>query len=158
MAENDPSPIRVLIIVKHASQRWATDDAQVIDAALHLVSQVHHRGQEIWTRRGHKLIAKEMWECFNCLVVDVAHDEYNWNTAHLEGENDLPVITVRFSGKKETASIEGAAITTRVNQELRQLHDNEGYDSKPPFFVDHTNGRVPTYPKPRTVLPLDPPC
>jgi hypothetical protein len=95
-------------------------------------------------------MAKEMWGTFSLFIIDLFHSDYDWNTAHLKGRNDLPVITVRFTKKKETALFEGPSIGVTVNEKLRQLHDDEGYGCKPHFFVDHTGGRVPTYAKPRT--------
>ena len=119
---------------------------EVLDAALQLISQ------EAWDPKTCKFMAKEMWGTLNFFIFDIFNDDYDSNTAHLEGKNDLPVITVRFSKKKETAQVEGLPIQARVNQQLRQLHDNEGHGSEPPFYVDHTNGKVPTYPKPRTAV------
>lgn len=138
-------PTRVLIILRQSSPHWSKCDTEVIDAALQLVSQ-----EETWNQNDYRFMAKEMWGTVTFFILDIFNGGYDWNTAHLEGKNDLPVITVRFSRKKETALVEGPFIRARVNQQLRQLHDDEGYESKPPFYVDHTNGKVPTCLRPRT--------
>ncbi|KAF1991388.1 hypothetical protein K402DRAFT_459405 [Aulographum hederae CBS 113979] len=99
-----------------------------------------------------KLVAKELWGIVNFLIIDLFHSTYEPTTAHLQSANDLPVLTVRLSKKKETAKFEGLPIESRVNQQLRELHDHEGPGSEPPFLVDHTHGNVPTYPNPRSAI------
>jgi hypothetical protein len=131
--------------MRQSSRHWLKSDTEVIDAALQLILQ-----KEAWNQIDYRFMAKEMWGTVSFFIFDIFNGGYDWNTAYLEGKNDLPVIAVRFSKKKETALVEGPFIRVRVKQQLRQLHNDEGYGSKPPFYVDHTNGKVPTYPKPRT--------
>jgi hypothetical protein len=108
--------------------------------------------RRLGNRNNYRFMAKGMWGTLSFFIFDIFNDDYDSVTAHLEGKNDLPVMTVRFSKIKETTQVESPAIQTRVNQQLRQLHDDEGHGSEPPFYVDHTNGKVPTYFKPRTAV------
>lgn len=96
-------------------------------------------------------LAKERWDSRIFIVFDVFHDTYDPDTAHLPGHGDLPVISVCFD-RKESASIAGTPMKNQVNVDIRALHNSTGIGSKPPFEVDHANGKVPFYPNPRTSL------
>lgn len=144
-------PTRILILMQNSSRHWLKTDAEVIDAALELISQQDLDLNNVtFTAKDYRFIAKEMWGMVTFFIVDLFHHDYNPETSHKEGENNLPLIVVRFSKKKETALQENQAMEVYVNQRLRQLHDDEGYGSEPPFFVDHRDGKVPSYPSPRT--------
>lgn len=138
------SPKRILILMRDSSRHWLKTDAEIIDTALQLISQ------QALNLNDYRFIAKEMWGTVTFYIVDLFHHDYDPDTAHKEGENDLPLIIVRFSKKKETALQEKQTMEDFVNQRLRQLHDDEGYGSKPPFYVDHRDGKIPSYPSPRT--------
>ncbi|KIV98293.1 uncharacterized protein PV09_09861 [Verruconis gallopava] len=150
-------PTRVFIIIQESSRYWSKTDAEVIGAALSLISQqVLDSKDRTFTANDYRFMAKEMWGAVTFFIFDLFNDNYNLNTAHKRGENDLPVITVRLSKKKETARYEGRPLQIHVNQQLRKIHDNVGYGCEPPFFVDHTNGKVPTYTNPRTAVRCPP--
>lgn len=83
------------------------------------------------------------------IVFDLFHDAYNPDKAHLPSEYDLPVISV-FLSQQESASIAGRPMANKVNSDIRALHNATGLGSRPPFFVDHADGKVPFYPNPRT--------
>lgn len=154
MNTTNREPTRVLVMVKPSSRHWSNKDNAVMNAALHLISKELIPEQEALDWKDCKFMAKEMWGIITFFIFDIFHNDYDSSTAHLEGKNDLPVITVRFSKKKESAGFEAPSIQAQANQQLRQIHDNEGTKSEAPFYVDHTNGQVPTYWNPRTVVSM----
>ncbi|KAJ2891079.1 hypothetical protein MKZ38_000946 [Zalerion maritima] len=108
-----------------------------------------------------RLLAKERWQRIH-IVFDIFNDSYDPKTAHLAGQNDLPVVAV-YLGGTDKASIAPSPLKEEVNKSIRNLHDWNGNESQAPFVVDHAKGNVPTYPNPRlmvgfpqsTVLSLD---
>ena len=95
-------------------------------------------------------VARERWGIRTHVVFDIFNTVYDPDAAHLEGQNDLPVIGVFFTrGDAVTVSDAGLPVANRVNKEIRDIHDLEGPGSRPPFSIDHANGNIPTYPKPR---------
>lgn len=96
-----------------------------------------------------RVLAKERWDLRTFIVFDIFHDTYNPDTAHLPGQNDLPVISV-FLSKSESASVAGTPMMNKINSDIRAIHRATGPGSRPPFIVDHSEGRVPYYPNPRT--------
>lgn len=72
---------------------------------------------------------------------------YDPDSAHLPEQNDLPVIVVY--PQREKASFAGAPQRNRVNKQVQELHNSTGLGSRPPFAVDHADGKVPCYPNPR---------
>lgn len=103
-----------------------------------------------------RLLAKERWQRIH-IVFDVFNDTYDPTTAHLAGQNDLPVIVVYLSGgsrdeDENKASIACASLREEVNRTIRDLHDWNGNGSQPPFAVDHANGNIPTYLNPRSLI------
>ncbi|KIV98621.1 uncharacterized protein PV09_09597 [Verruconis gallopava] len=151
-------PTRIFIILQDSSPHWSKPDSEVIGVALSLISQQKVLGSTgcTFTANEYKFMAKEIWGAVTFFIFDLSNDNYNLNTAHKEGENDLPVVTVRLSKSKETARYEGKPLQMQVNQQLRHIHDKVGYGYEPPFFIDHTNGKVPIYPNPRTAVRCPP--
>ena len=94
------------------------------------------------------LVAVDKWDKRALIVFDVFHNEYDPVNAHLPRQNDLPVIVVNLS--KHHASIAGGPIANKINEEIRSLHDLHGLQSRAPFYVDHSDGKVPSYPNPRS--------
>lgn len=145
----DEDPMRVFVIMRRSSPLWEVKDAIIIQEALQLMSTNPTIPYKNVTTLA--LIAKELFDQVRFLVLDVRNEAFDFSTAHIEGRNDLPVVTVRLSKKKQTAQIEGAPIEREVNRRLREIYCDEGYDKTPPFVIDHTNGKVPTYLTPRSV-------
>lgn len=54
--------------------------------------------------------------------------------AHIEGQNDLPVISVLFT-RRENVKISnaGTPVANLVSKAIRDIHDLEGPNSRPPF-------------------------
>ncbi|KAK6211160.1 hypothetical protein QIS74_10424 [Colletotrichum tabaci] len=149
------TPKRVVIAVSRKSPYWAkawVSGEELIALALRLMEEKHLISPNITTPNDPdavKLLATERWDIRTYIVFDVFHNTYNPVTAHLPAENDLPVISV-FLGQKESAGIAGMPMANKVNSDIRALHNSTGPGSRPPFFVDHADGKVPFYPIPRT--------
>jgi hypothetical protein len=95
-------------------------------------------------------VAKERWGPRTHIVFDIFNHDYDPDVAHIEGRNDLPVITIFFTrGTDVVVSDAGMPVANAVNKGIRDIHDLEGLNSRPPFSTDHANGNVPTYPNPR---------
>ncbi|KAM7188714.1 hypothetical protein V8F33_010484, partial [Rhypophila sp. PSN 637] len=146
---------RVLIVVSRTSHHWSkawTSSKELITIALRVLQQeelipsyVHSDSSSI------TLLATERWDLRTFIVFDIFHDTYDPDMAHLPGHNDLPVVWV-FFGRDERAgaNIAGKPMENKVNNDIRALHDATGLGSRPPFVVDHADGKVPFYLNPRT--------
>lgn len=96
-----------------------------------------------------RVMAKERWGLRTFIVFDMFHYTYNPDTAHLPGQDDLPVISV-YVGKSASASMAGTPTKNKVNSDIRAIHNATGPGSRPPFVVDHADGKVPFYSNPRS--------
>jgi len=145
--------MRVLISVSRNSPYWSNaweSSEEVIIIALRLIQENNLVPLDTFDDPStQRFLAVERWNSRTYIVFDIFHHTYDPVKAHLPGQDNLPVITV-FLSKKESASIAGGPIANKVNEEIRSLHDATGLGSKPPFFTDHANGKVPCYPNPRT--------
>lgn len=146
---------RVLIVVSPASRCWSkawTSSKELITIALRVLQQ-----EELIPSDAHSdsspitLLATERWDLRTFIVFDIFHDTYDPDTAHLPGCNDLPVVWV-FFGRDERANVAGKPMENKVNNDIRALHDATGLGSRPPFVVDHADGKVPVYLNPRTII------
>jgi hypothetical protein len=61
------------------------------------------------------------------------NSKYNFSEAHLNGKNDLPVIVISLSHKEPRAYTAVGPNGNAINEEIRKLHDLNGFDNKPPF-------------------------
>jgi hypothetical protein len=151
--ESGKAAKRVAIIVSkrspHWLKAWASSD-EVIAIALKLV---HEEGLIEFDAQNDasavRVLAKERWDLRTYIVFDVFHHTYEPDNAHLRGQNDLPVISV-FLGAKECASVAATPMANKVNKDIRTIHDATGPGSRPPFVVDHKDGKVPFYSNPRS--------
>ena len=82
-------------------------------------------------------------------MFDVYHDNYDPDRAHMHGQDDLPVIEVYLS-RKQIARTAGTPTANKDNRDVRALHNATGPGSRPPFSVDHSEGKVPFYNNPRS--------
>lgn len=95
------------------------------------------------------LVARERSGVRTHLVFDIFNVKYDSTAAHIEGKI-LPVISIFFTrGEEVTVSDAAKRHANSVNKYIRDIHDLEGIGSKPLFSIDRTNGKIPTYPRPR---------
>jgi hypothetical protein len=146
---------RIVLIVSRNSPHWqnAWDSAEELVALeLGLLREKQLIPPDVQDLTlGIRVMAKERWCLRTFIVFDMFHDTYNPDTAHLPGQDDLPVISV-FLGKSASASasIAGTPMKNKVNSDIRAIQNATGPGSRPPFVVDHADGKVPFYTNPRT--------
>lgn len=144
---------RVLIMVSRRSPQWEKAWAfpeELIVIALRLAQEsglLPPCVQE--DSSATRFLAKERWDGRVFIVFDVYHDTYDPDRAHMHGQDDLPVIEVYLS-RKEVARMAGKPTANKVNGDVRALHNATGLGSRPPFSVDHSQGKVPFYNNPRS--------
>lgn len=150
---------RVLILVSRKSPHWVAaweSSEELVTIALNILEEKGFLPSSDAAGNNHseiRFLAKERWDLRTFIVFDIFHDTYNPDTAHLAGQDNLPVILVSF-GKKETASVAGTPMRNKVNSDIRALHNSTGPGSRPPFAVDHADGHVPFYTNPRDSVRL----
>jgi len=143
-------PMRVLVKISHGSPYWPhTCEEPMTDMmkeALDIIKE--HELAPADTLNAPMLVAVDKWDNRAFIVFDIFHDAYDPVNAHLPKQDDLPVIVVSLS--KHHASFAGGPIANKVNEDVRNLHNQHGLQSRAPFYVDHSNSRVPCYPNPRS--------
>jgi len=142
----------------HYNSAWDSPDS-IVRFALQVVKDSNLRSwDELPTPR---FLAKERWQRIH-IAFGIFNNTYDPQTAHLAGQNDLPVIAVYLTGKSanddNNALMASASLEEEVNQTIRDLHNWHGNGSHPPFAVDHANNNVPTYPNPRTLIKAKAEC
>lgn len=140
---------RVFVSVSSRSQYW-TRAIETAEGIGEVALDILENNDLLPQRTAPKFIAEEKFATRTHLVFDIFHDDYQPENGHLPGQDELPVLHVQL-GKKENASIPGAAIQRQVNSRIRELHDLTGIGSVPPFFVDYSSGQTPTFWNPRTM-------
>lgn len=140
---------RVFVSISSKSAHWlriSESTEEAIGIAVNLI-----KDKNIVPRMGDaKLLVEERWGSRTHVVFDMLHDAYNPETAHLPGHGNIPVIAVWLSGT-EAIQVATKGLTEQVNDEVRDAHRKFGDGSKPPFFIDHSDGKVPLFVNPRTV-------
>lgn len=144
---------RIVVIISKRSPYWWNawvSDEEMVTIALRLMREKQLIPLNVQNCTSTiRVLAKERWDLRTFVVFDIFNDTYNPDTAHLPGQNDLPVISV-FLGKNESASVAGTPMINKVNSDIRAIHDTTSPGSRPPFVVDYSDGKVPFYPNPRT--------
>lgn len=147
---------RVLIMVSRRSPQWEnawTSPEELIAIALRLAQESGLLPQCVQEDPSAiRFVAKERWDGRTFIVFDVHHDTYGPDRAHMHGQDNLPVIEVYLS-RREIARMAGNPTANKVNGDVRALHDATGPGSRPPFSVDHSDGKVPFYSNPRSSQP-----
>jgi len=84
------------------------------------------------------------------VVFDIHNLKYNFEDAHLEGKNNLPVIAVSLSRERNHVFTASPLLMNTVNESIRRLHDINGFHGELPFREDHAKGCWPSYSEPRS--------
>ncbi|EFQ28628.1 hypothetical protein CGRA01v4_07137 [Colletotrichum graminicola] len=158
---NDPIAKRILVSVSkkspHWSLAWLEDerlvDEQLVNVAIVLLNSSNKAAQVAHTDT--MLVAAERWPMRIWIVIDIFNTKYDPSKAHLPGQNDLPVIVISFS-KKSSIQIATEGIKNMVNRRIQEVHDLHGDESRAPLRIDHANNNIPTFPSPRTRIPMMP--
>lgn len=156
---------RVFVSISSKSAHWPeasepqTSEAQIsgaqisdsTKAAIDVAMDLIEREETITPPLGEpKMLVEERWGSRTHVVFDLFHETYNPEEAHLPGYGNLPVIAVWLSGT-EVAQVATEGLRNRVNEEVRDTHRKFGKGGKPPFFIDHSGGKVPLFVNPRTM-------
>ena len=148
LRESKMAARRFFVMISTTSQHWsqACDSTEVaIDIALQLAKEKNLVNQDL---QSPKLIAVEKWVARTHIVFDVLHHAYDSKTAHLPNESRLPVIQVTLS-RIDSVQSATEGIEKRINAEVQETHRLHPEGMEPPFIIDHTNGSVPCYKRPR---------
>ncbi|KAH8761627.1 hypothetical protein F5883DRAFT_562595 [Diaporthe sp. PMI_573] len=139
---------RILISISSKSSHWGQvreSPEEAIRIAADLIKKQNIIPQ--WWEP--KLLVEERWGQRTHIVFDILHSDYRPEEAHLPGHGNLPVITVSLS-KTEAVQAATMGIQDKVNSKVREVHRLFGDGSEPPFFIDHSDGKVPLFMNPRT--------
>jgi hypothetical protein len=79
------------------------------------------------------------------VVFDLFHSSYDLATAHLPEQNHLEVKIVQIRRVNIVATRASAALRAKVNDEVAEAHNSNGWDVELPFFEDVTAPPVPHY-------------
>lgn len=90
---------------------------------------------------------KERFDARTFLVFDIFSDLYDPDTAH-EDQTDFNAVLVSLS-ENQTVNPIPEGMVKDINRMVRDIHNDTGLGSRPPFSVDHANGKIPRYGKPR---------
>lgn len=101
----------------------------------------------------HTYLLNQIWDIVNVFVIDLYHAKYDFATAHIK--EDLPVIFVNYSRRKVYVSVASRTRRDQINRDVAMMHEVNGWDERPPFVEDHTMGKVPCYPNPRSMIRSD---
>lgn len=141
---------RVFVSVSSKSAHWVkiNESAQIaVDCAMSLIKKGEDQGLQLGEPR---LLVEEKWGQRTHIIFDLRHDAYDPETAHLPTHGDIPVIAVWLSGE-ESLQVATQGLRDRVNHEVRDIHRKFGDGSRPPFFIDHSDGKVPFFISPRMI-------
>lgn len=143
------TPTRILVAVSSHNEHWmeARTSARSLEP---IVFDILKKEGLLSESSSAKFVAEERFDTRSHLIFDVAYDDYQPENAHLPGQGDLPVLRVWLT-KKEGAERASSVIQEMVNGRIRQIHDQTGIGSAPPFLIDYTDGKVPTYWNPRSM-------
>jgi hypothetical protein len=112
-------------------------------------------------------MAVDRWPTYTFVVCDLFHDDYDFETAHLDLDLDLDLVDGRKRNnlaltvlrRRESAErpftqdphATGGPVENMVNTLLRAAHESHGWRLRPPFNIDHKDGVYPVYHAPRAL-------
>jgi hypothetical protein len=82
---------------------------------------------------------------YKFVVFDLFHSSYNLATAHLLEQNNLEVKMVHIRRVNIVTAPASSALRAKVNDEVAEAHNTNGWDVEAPFFEDITAPPVPHY-------------
>ncbi|TAQ84305.1 hypothetical protein B7494_g7366 [Chlorociboria aeruginascens] len=117
-----------------------TNLANSIQQKLHDIVQSLSSGTP--SQPAYRFLAAELWGRRIQIVFDVNHHKYEYETAHILAENNLPVFRLQ-SATNAASLIRDTDLDIRVNERIAQLHNLNGTKARPPYIADHTQGADP---------------
>jgi hypothetical protein len=147
-------PTRILIIVKKGPIVWrrAWEEPQKIITQIltHLKYNKLVSPDDVYDTSDCRFIAVERWDSHTFIVCDLFNINYNPKDAHLDGKNELPVRMVRIYEGDRIKAKEPQTID-ELGEKVRNIHDMHGWNTSPPYKIDHANGAYPIYRNPRSL-------
>lgn len=138
---------RIFVSVSTKSAHWSSI-SESANVAVGIAMDLVRQKEDVVLPSGEpKILIEEKWGSRTHIVFDIFHDTYDPEEAHLHGRGDLPVIAVSLSGN-EVVQVAVPAMRKKVNDEVREIHRLSGGGSRPPFIVDHSDGKIPFFCKP----------
>lgn len=137
----EKQPIRYCIIVNsnHAVWQRAWNDPQAIITQVlrhfqhdELISIISTDGS--YDSSDCRLLVVERWQTHTFLVCNLYNSNYDFDNAHLEGNNELPVKMVSIQ-KSKMKMWWSTAMEQMVNKALREAHNKHGWETHPPYSV-----------------------
>ncbi|KAJ5937107.1 hypothetical protein N7466_003557 [Penicillium verhagenii] len=135
-------PIRVCICLTQSNPYWDEPPELVLEKFL------GELGCDLTYGNDANLLVEQKWNKRIFLIYDFFHANYNYETAHLQTEAEIPVLQVD-SRRTMIIRSAGPAFQARVNGDVRQIHNLNGYTTKPPYIDDHSGGNIPVHKDPR---------
>lgn len=138
-ALKDDTPMRIFYYPKACDfdgvLNLAKSIQQKLDDIVRSFPSTSHHGSS------HRFLAAECWGRRIAIVFDVNHGRYDWETAHSLAENRLPVF--RLQPTQPTNLVRDSSLDVRINDRIAQLHNLNGFSTRPPYIADHTEGADP---------------
>jgi hypothetical protein len=150
-------PTRILIIVKKGPLVWrrAWEEPQKIITQIltHLEYNKLVSPDDVYDTSDCRFIAVERWDSHTFIVCDLFNINYNPEDAHLDGKNELPVRMVRIyeSDHRNSIKAKKPQMIDELGEKVRNIHDMHGWNTSPPYKIDHANGAYPIYQNPRSL-------
>ncbi|KAJ5154841.1 uncharacterized protein N7500_010280 [Penicillium coprophilum] len=91
-------------------------------------------------------VAFDVWEERTFIVVDINHQDYDFDTAH-KIKKVFPVYVLRNGKKRGWALIRWPKEDGPLGDRVMDLHNAHGWDAKPPFLGDHHSRIVHANPR-----------
>jgi hypothetical protein len=142
--------LRVLAIVSNKSSAWKQSPDEIIRIATQVINEADVYEPKRITLSDTKLLAIQRYLVREMFVFDIWNEDYDPEKGHLPEQNQLPVIVIHLSDRT-IVSKPHPGECTRINENIRYLHDANGVGSLPPFIENHTSQSPPNYPNPRSL-------
>jgi hypothetical protein len=131
-------PARVLVIVRGNSGYRKEPPREIIEHVLSMFNI---------PKTKFLFLASEDWGRTIHVVFDLYHTSYDFDTAHIA--HKMHVVMVSLGGKQERKWFASSSDAEMVNKRIAELHNFNGWVTRPPFFANHASGAVPIYDSPR---------
>lgn len=130
-------PIRVLVIVRKLSKFFEHSDASIKSIALQYLRE-----------EDAKILVIAKWPNLTTMVFDLSNNGYDFHKAH--NADVIDVIAIDLGPKPDPKITRMNHLKKEeVNACVAEVHRLNGFEVWPPFFEDHRDGKVLTYPNPR---------
>lgn len=145
---NTKHPLRVLTIIWNKSEAWEQSPEEIIQFSLQAIADKNLYDITEISASDTKLLTIQNHRTRKIFGFDIRNESYDAAKGHLPEQNKLPVVVVHLGGRENIAFQPRPAECARINENVRFLHDANGFGSTPPFIENHL-GTPPSYPNAR---------